>query len=86
MYKTANNLEDLDIEQELNAYNSVMHAVGRSSFWGVDKKYHDADFYITMKDRSEEEEIKELLNSCGWVAYLDYSEFEDVSTECIKVG
>lgn len=80
MYKTANNLEDLDFTKELNAYGSVFHAVDRSGFWGIDKKYHDADFYIIMKDKSEEAEIKTLLNSCGFVAYLEYSD-----SECVRV-
>jgi hypothetical protein len=72
MYRTANNLEDLVIEMELNSYDSVGHAVGRGSFWGIDKQYHDVDFYIMMLDNSEEEEIKKLLQSCGWTAWLEY--------------
>jgi len=46
MYRTASNLDDLDIEMELNSFDSVGHAVGRSSFWGIDEEYHDVDFYI----------------------------------------
>jgi Zn-finger domain-containing protein len=81
MYRTADNLEDLDIEMELNSFDSVGHAVGRSSFSGIDEKYHDVDFYIMMIDDTEEDEIKKLLNSCGWTAWLEY----DLEDECKMV-
>jgi hypothetical protein len=83
MYRTATNLEDLDFELELNSYDSVMHAVGRSGMWAIDKKYKDVDFYIMMNDNSEEEDIKKLLNSCGMTAYLEYKE---TSIRMVKIG
>lgn len=81
MYKTADNLEDLDFTEELNAYDSILHAVDRSAFWAVEEQYKDADYFIVMKDKTEEDEIKALLNSCGFTAYLEYSD-----SECVRVG
>lgn len=72
MYRTADSLEDLDIEMELNSFDSVGHVLGRSSFLGIDEKYHNVDFYIIMIDDTEEEAIIQLLNSCGWTAWLEY--------------
>lgn len=72
MYKTADNLEDLDILEELNSFDSVGHAIGRDSFWGIDEEYHDVDFFLFMNDNSEEDEIRKLLNSCAWTARLEY--------------
>lgn len=74
MYRTASNLEDLDIEMELNSFDSVYHAVDRSGFWSIEDKYHDVDFYVLMKDDSEEDEIIKVLTDCCMEAYLEYEE------------
>lgn len=75
MYRTADNIEDLDIEQELYSYESVSHIVDRSGMWGIGEEYMDSDFYIYMlEDRSEQEQIAQLLRSEGYKAYLDYGD------------
>jgi hypothetical protein len=74
MYRTATTLEDLDFFDELNSYDSVGHAVGRTQFWAIEEQYKDVDFYIMMMDDSEERQIRDLLNSCGMKAWLEYEE------------
>lgn len=74
MYRTADNLEDLDFCDELNSYDSVGHAVDRSRFWSIENKYQDVDFYIIMMNNSEEHEIRKLLNECGMTAWLEYED------------
>lgn len=74
MYRTADNLDDLDIVTELKSFDSIGDVMERHSFWLFEEKYHNADFYLIMTDNSEEDEIRELLNSCGWSAWLDYDD------------
>ena len=72
MYNTASNLEDLDMKDELNSYNSVGHAMEHSQLYDLQEEYRNVDFYILMVDNSEEDKIKDLLRSCGYTAWLEY--------------
>ena len=81
MYRTADNLEDLDVLTELNSFDSIGGVLKNGSFHGIDEEYHDVDFYIFMNNDSEESEIKNLLQSCGWTAWLEYDD-----SRMIKIG
>ena len=73
-YNTASNLEDLDVQEELNSYKSVDNAMSRPELWHLQPKFKNVDYYIQMIDDSEEEQIKELLNECGFKAWLEYED------------
>lgn len=72
-FRTASNAEDLDMIDELSSFETVSHVVDRGSFWRIDEKYHNADFYLYMVgDDSEVNEITKVLNYFGYQAYLDF--------------
>lgn len=87
MYRTANTLEDLDLLEELNSYESVGHAVENHNIW--EDEYKDADFFIEMMNYTEKDEIIELLKSTGYSAYLEFETEEDengyTGIEIIKI-
>ena len=74
MYRTADNLEDLDIKEELKSFYSIgdIFVKSEGGFWNVDEEYQDADFFLIMINDSEEEEIRTLLQSGLWSAWLEY--------------
>lgn len=69
-YRTANNLEDLDVLDELYSYDSVGHAVENHNIW--EEEYKDADLLIIMIDDNEIEEIIDMIKSTGYTAYLEF--------------
>lgn len=75
MYRTANNLEDLYILDELHSYDSVGVAVENHNIWEED--YKDADLFIQMMNDSEKEEIIDMLKSTGYSAYLEFESEEN---------
>lgn len=77
MYRTANNIEELDMRDELNSFDSVGYAEerGANGFHSAhDSRNNQADFYIIMIDDSEVEEILQTLKDCGYSAYLEYDD------------
>lgn len=74
-YRTASNLEDLDIIDEIHSYDSVGHAVENHNIW--EEEYKDADIFILMMDYSEKDEIINMLKSTGYSAYLEFESEED---------
>lgn len=66
-YRTANCLEDVDIQEELESFDSVMMAhPHRTLGMMYDKEYQNVDYILDMKDFSEIEDIKESINNLGW--------------------
>lgn len=70
MFNTAENLEDLNMVDEILSYETVIGI--EEQYQICDDDYKDADFYITLRDDSELQEIKDMLNnSGGWSAYIE---------------
>lgn len=72
MYKTADTLEDLNIVEELCSYDTVCGVEEHNQIF--DEEYKDADFRIFVRDFTELEQIKRILCTCGYTAYIDNDE------------
>lgn len=83
-YKTAKRIEDLDFLTELNSYKSVGIASDKTSFYSVEEKYRDVDFYIIMLDNSEEKIINDFLSEFGISAWLEY-EVENSPNKMVRL-
>ena len=81
-FRTANCLEDLNLEDELHSFDSVMLAIPRHNI--MIPEHQDFDFYIDAYDDSEVEEIKlTLKNAGGYTAIIAID--DDESYQEIKI-
>lgn len=70
MFRTADELEDLDVKYELLSYDTVLDVNENHQIF--EDKYRDADFYVVLSNDSELDEIKEMLDNTGfWAAYFE---------------
>ncbi len=73
-FKTAEDIDDIDIVQEINSYANVINVDDRSNMYHYENKFKDADLYIQYSDyinKTSLDEIFEKLNFLGYKAYLE---------------
>lgn len=72
-YRTAETLEDLDMEDELNSFESVGHAMHvQLNKASIDECFHKYDYYLIMLDEVDVEAIFELLSSLNYSGALEF--------------
>lgn len=66
-YRTACCIEDVDIQEELESFDTVMivhphHILGMV----YDEEYQNVDYILEVTDLSEMEDIKKAIDNLGW--------------------
>lgn len=67
-FNTADNLEDLCIDEELYSYEGVYSV--SENYQILQEEYRDKDFFILASSEAVEK-IKELLMPLGYTAYIE---------------
>ena len=80
-YNTASCIEDVDIQEELESFDTVMMVHPHHNLWGYDEEYRDVDYILELTDLSEIEVIKEAINHLGWPSV--YFEWVDYSSDTL---
>jgi hypothetical protein len=73
-FRTAEDIDDIDIVQEINSYANILNVDDRSNMYHYENKFKDADFYIQYSDqinKSSLDKIYEKLKFLGYKAYLE---------------
>lgn len=79
-YRTASNIFDVDIQEELESFDTVMIVHPHHDLGMVyDEEYQNVDYILELKDLSEIEDIKEAINNLGWPSV--YFEWEEEISE-----
>lgn len=81
-YRTASCLEDIDIQEELESFDSVMVVHPHHNLWGYEDQYKDVDYILEMMDLSEINDIKEAIRNLGFPSvYFEYVDYTDETLE-----
>ena len=80
-YRTASCIEDVDVQEELESFETVMYVYDHHSLsMGYDEEYQDVDYIISVTALSEVEDIKEAIDNLGWPSvYFEWVDEEDES-------